>query len=132
MKRIPSLTTCSPGDIVLSRFPFTDLRSSKKRPVLVLSPDEYSNRYGDIVGLALTTKPQPDDRLRLNHWKSAGLPRETWLKPTIATFKTAFLTKRIGALPAEEYPRVGIALDQLIDLNLFSRPTRLPTLKPAS
>lgn len=40
------------GDIVLIHFPFTDLLSAKKRPVLV-AKDE--NEYGDIVCFQITS-----------------------------------------------------------------------------
>lgn len=34
------------GDIVLVRFPFTDLSSSKLRPASVIAPE---NKYGDVI-----------------------------------------------------------------------------------
>jgi hypothetical protein len=38
------------GDILLIPIPFSDLTSHKKRPVLVLSNDDYNSRTEDIVG----------------------------------------------------------------------------------
>ncbi len=40
------------GDILLISFPFTDLKNSKKRPVLVIKDE---NSYGDIVCLQITS-----------------------------------------------------------------------------
>lgn len=42
----------SVGDIVLIHFPFTDLLSAKKRPVLVIKDE---NEYGDIVCFQITS-----------------------------------------------------------------------------
>lgn len=42
-----------PSDVVLLPFPFTDLTSSKKRPVLIVSP---VNVQGDFVCLQITSK----------------------------------------------------------------------------
>ena len=40
------------GEIVLIAFPFTDLISSKKRPVLIIKDE---NEYGDIVCFQITS-----------------------------------------------------------------------------
>ena len=41
------------GDIVLVKFPFTTLKQSKKRPVLVIKDE---NRQGDIICFQITSK----------------------------------------------------------------------------
>lgn len=43
------------GDILLIPIPFSDLTSSKKRPVVVLSNSEYNNRTEDILVAAITS-----------------------------------------------------------------------------
>ncbi|KUK09986.1 MAG: Transcriptional modulator of MazE/toxin, MazF [Clostridia bacterium 41_269] len=43
------------GDILLIPIPFSDLTSNKKRPVLVLSNDDYNSRTKDIVVAAITS-----------------------------------------------------------------------------
>ena len=51
----------SQGDILLFPIPFTDLSLHKKRPVLVLSKQEYNDKADDIIVAAITsvidTKP---------------------------------------------------------------------------
>jgi len=42
-------------DIVLTKFPFSNLTDFKVRPVLVLSKDSYNRRYADVVVCAITT-----------------------------------------------------------------------------
>ncbi|WP_255408358.1 type II toxin-antitoxin system PemK/MazF family toxin [Candidatus Nitrosotalea okcheonensis] len=32
-------------------FPFSDLKSSKVRPVLVLSNDKYNRKFGDFIAM---------------------------------------------------------------------------------
>jgi mRNA interferase MazF len=43
------------GDILLIPVPFSDLTSSKKRPVLVLSNNDYNTKTEDIIAAAVTS-----------------------------------------------------------------------------
>ena len=43
------MTNYDAGEIVLVRYPFTDLRVSKKRPAVILSPRIYTDQFGDVV-----------------------------------------------------------------------------------
>lgn len=45
------------GDIVLIPIPFTDLSSQKRRPVIVVSNDDYNHRTQDVVVVAMTSNP---------------------------------------------------------------------------
>ena len=104
------MTRFRPGDVVLVRFPFTDLSTTKKRPALILSSAGFTSRQGDVVVLALTSQPQRDGRLRLTHWQSAGLPKPTWVKTVIGTFASALVLRRIGRLHPADRPPVRLAM----------------------
>jgi mRNA interferase MazF len=43
------------GDIVLISIPYTDLSSSKKRPVLIISNDGYNMNTDDFIVAAITS-----------------------------------------------------------------------------
>ena len=45
------------GDIVLVPIPFTDLSSQKRRPVIVLSNNQYHRSTGDMLVVAMTSNP---------------------------------------------------------------------------
>lgn len=47
--------TYEAGDIVLVPFPFTDLRTVKRRPVLVLSRREFNARSQDFIVCGITS-----------------------------------------------------------------------------
>ena len=43
------------GDIVLVPIPFTDLSSTKRRPVIVISRDDYQAATSDMLVVAMTS-----------------------------------------------------------------------------
>jgi mRNA interferase MazF len=47
------------GDIALIPIPFTDLSSSKRRPVIVVSNNAYHRGSRDMIVVAMTSNPAP-------------------------------------------------------------------------
>ena len=45
------------GEIVLIPVPFTNLTSNKRRPVIIISNDEYNQTTADMVVTAMTSTP---------------------------------------------------------------------------
>jgi mRNA interferase MazF len=68
--------TCSPGDIAAIPFPYSDLTTRKKRPVLVITKPD---RYGDFVGLAVTSVLSVEKSLAINEESllTGKLPKES-------------------------------------------------------
>ena len=108
------MIACKTSDIVLVRFPFTDLSAAKHRPALVVSPDEYASQYGDAIVLALTSRPQSDDSVAITRSREAGLPKLTWVKPLIATLSASMFTRTIGRLDPVDWPPVRKTIRYLI------------------
>lgn len=92
------MTIYKKWDVVLVPFPFTDLSSFKKRPALILSPDQY-NATGDIVIAFITSNLQGIDKFgdyQLQQWKQAGLPLPSKLRMKFATVSNEIIIKKIG------------------------------------
>ncbi len=47
-------------EIVLVPFPYLDLSSSKRRPVLIISNDDYNRNFDDVVVCVITSNRQLD------------------------------------------------------------------------
>lgn len=109
------MTKCNPGDLVLVRFPFTDLSSAKQRPAVVVSPAAFTSTFGDVVVVAVTSRRQEDASLALAEWKAAGLVKPTWFKPVVATLASSIVVKRLGSLAATDRERLGRVLGSVID-----------------
>lgn len=71
--------TCNPAELVLVPFPYADLQTSKKRPVLVLTAPD---RHGDFIALAVTTVQPLEHVLELEPAALAkgALPRRSWVR----------------------------------------------------
>ncbi|MDH4191076.1 MAG: type II toxin-antitoxin system PemK/MazF family toxin [Betaproteobacteria bacterium] len=88
---------CRPGDLVLIPFPYSDLQSSKKRPVLVLTGPDHQ---GDIIALAVTSVRQRDHALEIVTASLAAgiLPRRGWVRvDKIFTLSESAIVKSFGA-----------------------------------
>ena len=106
------MTACEAGDIVLVRFPFTDLTADKKRPAVVLSPRVYADRFGDVVLMPLTSQADQEVSLALSQWKASGLLKPTWVKPVIGTVSMRLVERHLGRLtdPDEQCIRAALAI----------------------
>lgn len=86
------------GDIVLIKFPFTDLSASKVRPALVISSEEYNEREKDIIFMLITSNTSriavEDFLLEVDHpeYKLTGLKKSSVFKIS----KTHTLDKNIA------------------------------------
>ena len=87
----------SKPDIVLIRYPFSDLTSSKVRPAVVVNAAHTSQ---DLFVVALTSKTNNllAGEFVLTEWKAAGLNIETAIKRGIFTIKETLVRKRVGKL----------------------------------
>ena len=54
MRKKPSV---SQKNIALVPFPFSDLRTAKFRPVIVMSNDDYNKKFRDFIAIPLTSNP---------------------------------------------------------------------------
>ncbi len=108
------MTPFEPGDVVLVRFPFTDLTTTKKRPAVIISPPDFALRHKDVVLIALTSRPQSDNESALVDWRAAGLPKQTWVKPLIGTLAAAVVERRLGSVSAADLLRISSIVRRLI------------------
>lgn len=108
------MTPFDSGEVVLVRFPFTDLSASKKRPAVVISTGDFSMKYGDAVVMALTSRRQENDLFRLDDWQDAGLLKPTWIKPLVGTIALSLIGVRLGVLSVRDKKRVASILDAIM------------------
>ena len=89
-------------DIVLIPFPYSDLSSEKKRPVIILSNRWYNNRNSDVICCAITTNPNRImDGIEITpvDLESGRLDKLCFIKPgTVFTLYKKKILKRLATL----------------------------------
>lgn len=94
------MTNYKKWEIVLVPFPFTDLSTVKRRPALVVSPDNY-NADKDVVIAYVTSQINLSPRIGdydLQKWKEAGLPKPSKIRMKFATVDKNIIIKTLGKL----------------------------------
>ena len=100
MKKMRSTMTYKKWDIILVPFPFTDLTSNKKRPALVISPDDY-NGGPDVLIIFITSKIEKEKRVGdylIDRWEESKLPKPSLIRMKFATIDKSIIVKKIGIL----------------------------------
>ncbi len=109
------------GEIVLLSFPFTDLKTTKVRPALVVSSDSFNKTNDDAVFIFITSKRYNspfDILLEQEHAKSIGLKMSSTLRTSKIMCLEQNLTKRrLGNLDHDTLRKVEQSLIRLLDLD---------------
>lgn len=95
-----------PGEVLLIPFPYTDLASSKRRPVLVL---READAFGDFLAAAITSQPGHTDAIPLDQhdFEKGRLPKPSYVRVTkLYTLNTQTVAAQFGRLTPIAYARV--------------------------
>lgn len=108
------MVTPSVGSIVLVRFPFSDLSSSKLRPAVVLAD---ANR-GDWILCQVTSKPYSDSRaieLNSSSFAMGSLHVVSYARPgKLFTANQTIITKKVGTLKNDALKQIVDAVNKLL------------------
>lgn len=109
--------TLDPGDIVLIPFPYSDLSSTKKRPVVVITAPD---RFGDFIAAGVTSVEQPRNAVELGAGSLAQgrLPKRSWVRTDkLFTLSTGNVVKHFGALAPTAFQTAMSAICRTIGCN---------------
>ena len=117
MMRMKSTMIYKKWDIILVPFPFTDLSSSKRRPGLIISPNEYNSEQ-DVVILFVTSKVDRQKRVGdylVSKWKESGFPKPSMVRMKFATIDKSIIVKKIGSLSKIDYENLSDEIRSFFD-----------------
>lgn len=101
------------GDVVLVPFPFSDLSTSKVRPAVVVSTEQYHAQEPDLILAALTSRLDaatgPLDHVLLD-WQGARLKFPSAFKPVVLTLDPSRVIFRVGELSNRDLAAIDVRL----------------------
>lgn len=104
MMKMRSTMSYRKWEIVLVPFPFTNLTTIKKRPALIISPNEY-NIESDVVIAFITSKMDSNYRIgdyKIKNWEKSKLPKPSMIRMKFATIEKSIILKKLGKLFEED------------------------------
>ena len=87
-------------EIVIVPFPFTNFTTTKKRPALIISPDEYNERL-DVLIAFITSNLDSEycvGDYKISEWQKSNLPKPSMLRMKFATIDQSIIIKKLGRL----------------------------------
>lgn len=113
----------SQREIVLVPFPFSDLSTTKKRPVLIISNDDYNSKYDDVVVCVITSKKFKDDlsvAIKDDDLEYGFMPEESTIKyHKLFTINKSKIVKKFSVVSKELF---GFVSKNLCALFKHTRP----------
>jgi mRNA interferase MazF len=105
------------GDIILVPFPFTNQQTSKQRPAVIISNQNYNSSKPDVIIMAVTSQMRAAPTLGehwIVQWQAAGLLKPSAIKPIIATLEQHLILKTLGTLAAVDQLELRQNISQIV------------------
>lgn len=101
----------SKGDVILIRYPFSDLSGSKIRPAVVVNAPHVSQ---DLIIVPLTSRTSSllPGEFTLMNWQKSGLNVASAIKRGIYTVQKDLCLKTVGRLSATDETQLEQSLKQ--------------------
>jgi mRNA interferase MazF len=110
------MATYESSDIVVVPFPFTDRKTEKRRPALVLSKKSRFNAPSGHCILSMITSqknpPWPLD-VPISNSRKTGLSAPSKVRMKIFTLDRRLIVRKIGVLPDKDKKAVSKAIKNL-------------------
>ena len=107
------------GDVVLVEFVYSEETGSKRRPVLLLSSDQYMEGRQEVIVSAITSNTRrllTGDHLMFD-WEEAGLLFPSVTTGILRTVKQSMIERKLGVVSPRDLAEIESNLIQILGLN---------------
>jgi mRNA interferase MazF len=119
VRKMQSTTPYRRTSVVLVPFPFTNQRTSRFRPALVVSSDAYNQSTSDVIVAMITgsiqSPPRVGDHL-IQDWQGAGLQMPSRVRAKFATLQHSRVRQTLGQMPSADMTAVEGNLRRVLQL----------------
>ena len=105
-------------DVVVVPFPFTDRRTSKRRPALIVSSSDFNRAHEQLI-LAMITSAGSDwpSDVAIRGWREAGLNVPCKVRFKLFTLDDSLIVRKLGRLSKEDGEEAKKAVGQVVASN---------------
>jgi len=111
--------THSQRDVVLIPVPFTDLSSAKRRPVLILSNNNYNSSHQDVVVAAITSNIEENPYgsiIESKDLEEGKLPLTSQIRgDKVYTLSQKIIVKKFGRLKRAAFDKAVQKIRKLME-----------------
>lgn len=106
-------------EIVLVPFPYSDLTNSKRRPVLIVSNNEYNDSFHDVLVCVITSNLSQDSysvNLENDDLEIGNLPESSIVKThKLFTIHQTKILRKFSIVKSEYFDKIADKIKDLID-----------------
>lgn len=105
------------GNVILVPFPFTDQTTTKRRPAVVVSNQNYAAERPDLILLAITSQVRGAlgfGEALVADWQEAGLIKPSVFKPLLTTIEKSLVVKQLGKVSPVDAAALRNVIVQII------------------
>lgn len=107
--------TFDPLDLVVVPFPFTDRRTAKRRPALIVSSAAFNaGHHQSILAMITSARTQWQSDVAIQDWRQAGLNVPCKVRLKLFTLDDGMIVSKIGALTERDRRAVRNALTRCL------------------
>ena len=106
----------SKGDVILLPYPFTDMKTTKVRPAVVVSSED--SRYNDVFVAPITSRTNNLNagEFIMTDWSAAGLNVASAVKRGCVLVDIGLIKKKVGAFSKRDITALNKALRLWLEL----------------
>ena len=106
----------NPGDVIYAAFPFTDVPTFKRRPIVCVSKSDYQKHTQHVLGVMVTTAKESQwyNDLEITNLKSAGLNHKSFVRFKIFTLPEDLIIKPLGKLSDTDLKSFKTVLQEIV------------------